>query len=90
MSVGSHPPSYVRWIASTSAGAGLWTWQEPGTGAGSIRHALDYLLLFATNESKPWPWTQKGEKHWEDFPWNGLKVQMRVASIVYGDEVRCE
>jgi hypothetical protein len=70
----------------TRAGTGLWTWEEPGMGTGSIRNALDYLLLFATNESKPWPWTQEGAHQWADFPWNGLKVQMRIASIVYRDE----
>jgi hypothetical protein len=30
-----------------------------GGGSGSIRNALDYLLTFATNTSKPWPFTQQ-------------------------------
>ena len=73
----------------TAAGKDLWTWQEsyPGSsGRGSVRHALDYLVKYATNASRAWPWHQEGAVSWQSFPWNGLKLQLRIASIVYQDE----
>jgi hypothetical protein len=47
---------------------------------------LDYLVQYATNATRTWPWTQEGAQSWQQFPWNGLKLQLRIASIVYGDE----
>jgi hypothetical protein len=71
----------------TAAGKDLWTWHYPGSsGRGSIRHALDYLVAYATNSSRTWPWRQEGAVSWDKFPWNGLKLQLRIASIVYSDE----
>ena len=65
----------------------LWTWVDPGgSGNGSLRNALDYLLTYATNATAVWPWHQDGTStSWSDFPWCALAQQMRVASLVYGD-----
>ena len=52
-----------------------------GNGTGSIRRALDYLLQFATNKSKPWPWSQATKAP----PWTELAPQMLIAATVYGE-----
>jgi hypothetical protein len=62
----------------------LWTWKA-ADGRGSIKAALDYLLPFATNQTR-WPWKQESNSTpWSDFPWGGLAPQLRIASIVYDD-----
>ena len=55
------------------------------TGSGSIRKALDFLLQFATNASKPWPYSQSTMAP----PWTELAPQMLIAARVY-DEPRYE
>jgi hypothetical protein len=52
-----------------------------GGGSGSIRKALDYLLQFATNSSKPWPYTQLTKAP----PWTELAPQMLIAARVYDE-----
>lgn len=72
---------------SSSGGGGVdqWAWQD-ADGRGSIQAALDYLLPFATNQ-KPWPWKQDGSNTpWTKFPWTSLAPQLRIATIVYGDQ----
>ena len=63
----------------------LWMWVDPsGSGNGSVRNALDYLLPYATNASAVWPWHQDGiATPWSQFPWVSLAPQMRIASLVY-------
>jgi hypothetical protein len=52
-----------------------------GGGSGSIRKALDYLLQFATNASKQWPFTQSTKPP----PWTELAPQMMIAASVYNE-----
>jgi len=77
---------------STSSAAGvaggrpmdLWRYKR-ADGSGSIKAALDFLLEFATNSSKAWPYTQEGAKGWAEFPWTNLATSMRIAAHVYAD-----
>ena len=57
----------------------LFTYTNTSDGSGSIRKALDYLLQFATNASKPWPFTQSTKAP----PWTELAPQMLIAAKVY-------
>jgi hypothetical protein len=73
-------------LATSAVADDLWTWRSP-SGRGSIKAALDYLLLFATNASNPWPFSEDGKTtEWSAFPWTELAPLMRRASIVFGEE----
>ena len=62
----------------------LWRYKH-ADGSGSIKAALEFLLQFATNASKVWPYTQEGAKGWAEFPWTNLATPMRIAGNVYAD-----
>ena len=74
-------------LAAHSSANDLWTWRETSSGRGSIKKALDYLLTFATNASRPWPFSEDGNHTaWWAFPWTELAPLMRRASAVFGED----
>jgi hypothetical protein len=59
----------------------LFTYQNETDHTGSIRAALDYLLTFATNRSKPWPFSQTTDA----APWTQLAPVMLQAATRYNE-----
>ena len=59
----------------------LFGYMNASDGTGSVRAALDYLLQFATNTSKPWPFSQSTKAP----TWPQLGRQMLMAAKEYND-----